>query len=370
LVKPLCDIADRYLKTKEKADGLNEYIVTNFPENSYALRAQKNLIKSYIASGDDVKTQAAVLKLANAFIDFPGQWDAVKRTADMLCDDSRFETATGMYRHLIATYPDDTDNVNWRKGLAIVKVNMGLDVEVENDALAMIADFNDNPELARAVFHIGEEYFFIAENYYKDRQMAEAAPLYQKALNMWELVIDRQDLEAFRSGQLYAFSAWSYYRLGEYIRAVEYFQKVADDWPGYIYGDNVQYMVGQCYESLKRSPDVAMSADEADLRIEAAYVALVERYPEKVFATSACMKLGRLYFGKEQWAEAIVYFEMYRQRQPDHYRFLYMLGQAYENTGDNEPAIAVYEEFLAKAGLNDHFRDEVQQKLDELKGAQ
>jgi len=275
-----------------------------------------------------------------------------------------------MYRHLIESYPDDTDNVNWRKGLAIVKVNMGLDVEVENDALAMIADFNDNPELPRAVFHIGEEYFFIAENYYKDRQMAEAAPLYQKALDIWEMVIDRQDLEAFRSSQLYAFSAQSYYRLGEYIKASEYFENVLDNHPQYIYNTLVQYMVGQCYERLKKAPDVAISIDDIDERIEAAYAAVVERFPEKALATGACMKLGRLYFSKEQWAEAIVYFEMYRQKRPDHYRFLYILGQAYEKIGDNELAIAIYEEYLAKAIEGDRLIEDVQEKLAELKGGQ
>ena len=234
----------------------------------------------------------------------------------------------------------------------------------------MIADFNDDPQLARAVFHIGEEYFFIAENYYKDRQMAEAAPLYQKALDIWEMVIDRDGLEAFRYGQLYGFSAWSYYRLREYIKAVEYFEKIVDDWPGYRYGDNVQYMIGECYEKLKRAPDVAISTDEADLRIEAAYLAVIERYPEKVLASGACMKLGQLYFSKELWFEAIVYFEMFRQRMPEHYWFLCMLGQAYENTGDNELAIAIYEDFLSKAREGDHRIERVQARLAELKGDQ
>jgi len=278
--------------------------------------------------------------------------------------------ATGMYQHLIETYPDDTDIVNWRKGLAIVKVNMGQDVEVVNDALALIADFNDHPELPRAVFHIGEEYYFIAESYYKDKQKAEAAPLYQKALDIWEMVIEREGLEAFRSSQLYGFSGWAYYRLGEYIKAIEYFENILDNQPGYIYITTVQYMVGASYEKLKKAPDVAMSADEADLRIEAAYTAVVENWPEKPLATGACMKLGRLYFAKEQWAEAIVYFEMYRQRRPEHYRFLYMLGQAYEKIGDNELAIAVYEEFLTKAREGDRHIEPVQERLAELKGGQ
>ena len=280
------------------------------------------------------------------------------------------EVNIGMYQHLIETYPDDKDNVNWRKGLAIVKINMSADVEVENDALAMIADFNDDPKLGRAIFHIGEEYFFIAENYYKDRQMAEAGPLYQKALNIWEMVIDRQDLKPFRSGQLYAFSAESYYRLGEYIKAINYFQKVINDWPGYRYGDLVQYMIGVCYEELRDSPDVAMSVDEADLRIEAAYLAVVENWPASSLVTGASMKLGQFYFGKELWAETIVYFEIFRQRRPDHYGVLYPLGQAYENIGDNELAIAIYEEYLAKAKEGDRRIERVQGRLDELKGDQ
>ena len=184
------------------------------------------------------------------------------------------------------------------------------------------------------------------------------------------MVIDREGLEAFRSAQIYGFSAQSYYRLGEYIKAVDCFQKVANDWPEYRYGTIVQYMIGVCYERLKNSPDVAMSADEADKRIEAAYMAVIERYPEKPLATGATLKLGQLYFDKEQWAEAIVYFEMYRQRKPDHYRFLYMLGQAYEKIEANELAIEVYEQFLAKAKQGDRRIERVQARLDELKGGQ
>ena len=129
-------------------------------------------------------------------------------------------------------------------------------------------------------------------------------------------------------------------------------------------------MIGVCYEELTDSPDVAMSVDEADLRIEAAYLAVVENWPEDCLADSACFRLGWLYFGKERWTDAIVYFEMYRQRKPDHYRFLYMLGRAYEKIGDNELAITIYEEYLAKAREGDRRIEDVQARLDELKGGQ
>ena len=174
----------------------------------------------------------------------------------------------------------------------------------------------------------------------------------------------------FRYGQVYTFSAWCYYRLGEYTRAADYFHKVGQDWPGYLHGANAQYMVGVCYELLKNSPDTAISQDAVDERIIAAYEAVVERFPEKLFATGACMKLGQLYFAKEQWAEAIVYLEMYFERRPEHYRTLRILGEAYEKIGDKELAIAVYEQYLAIAGQEDYFRDDVQQKLDDLKGGQ
>ena len=195
-------------------------------------------------------------------------------------------------------------------------------------------------------------------------------PLYQKALNIWEMVIDRQDLEAFRCSQLYGFSGWAYYRLGDYIKAIEYFENILDNNPGYRYITTVQYMVGDSYEKLKKAADVAMSGDEADLRIEAAYLAVVEKWPEKSLADSACYRLGQLYFDKEQWPEVIVYFEMYRPKRPSHYRFLYMLGQAYEKMGDNELAIQVYEDFLTKAREADRRIERVQARLDELKGGQ
>ena len=500
LAKSLCSVADCYIGEKkyDKANELNKYIVSNFPESDEALRAQKNLVKSYIAYNDDPNTETSMEKLSTDFANHPGQSAALRSIAVEYRDEGRYDKAIELYESLIETYPNDQDKIHCQKGLAVSniwhnedvndpntkaaiealvtdfnshsdflytvfrigeeyykkaqklskdstdetagsyfskaieqwqlisqlppingftdkvhyrmaecymyiddydnamvhyrkvvddwpesKYKMGAqkylaiaNINVADDPNAMaqveqlIADFNDSPFLPRIVFHIGEEYFFIAENYYKDRQMAEAVPLYQKALNIWEMVIDREDLDTFRCGQVYTFSAFCYERLGEYIKATDYFQKVANDWPGYKYVIVTLPMVAQCYEKLRRSPDVAMSADEADIRIEAAYLAVIEKYPEKPSGVRALMKLGRFYFERQRWTEAIVYFEMYQQKRPDHYGLLYMLGQAYEKMGDNELAIAIYEEYLAKAREDDQRIELVEARLAELKGDQ
>jgi len=289
LPKSLCSVGDGYIKKGEydKANGLNEYIVSNFPKNTYALRAQKNLIKCYIASGDDEKTNAAVLKLANAFIDFPGQWKVVKRIADMLCDKRKFETATGMYQHLIETYPDDTDLINWRKGLAIVKINMGDDAGVQKILKQIITDFNDSPQLPKAVFQIGEEYYHKA---LKDGNTG-ANNCFSKALIVLKRIIDEMSASAERRATVYFVSAVCYDKLGDYAKAAEHYEKVVETCPDYEFAWNAQFMAARYYEKLGRSGDISKS--EAKTKSTAAYRKLLAKYPNCKAARGVRIKLSK-----------------------------------------------------------------------------
>jgi len=110
---------------------------------------------------------------------------------------------------------------------------------------------------------------------------------------------------------------------------------------------------------------------EANPKIEQAYEAVVEKYPDSKSAPYAALKLGQLNFNRGQWVEAALYFELFRQKSPDDPRLsrvLCNLGRAYEEMGQLDIAIEVYGEFIMMADPNDPRIKEIEARLEELEG--
>ena len=97
--------------------------------------------------------------------------------------------------------------------------------------------------------------------------------------------------------------------MGEYENAIEYYQTVVDNWPDYEHAWSAQYLIGSCYERLRSSGSLPES--EANSKIEQAYEAVVEKYPDCSLVKPALQKLGWLNFKKGQLALAAEYWELF-----------------------------------------------------------
>ncbi|NIT60466.1 MAG: tetratricopeptide repeat protein [Aliifodinibius sp.] len=105
------------------------------------------------------------------------------------------------------------------------------------------------------------------------------------------------------------FTAVCYRRFGEYEKAITHYQKVVDNWPDYQYAWSAQYLIGSCYEKLKYYNSLPES--EADPKIEEAYKAVVEKYPDSAMGPTASLKLGHLNLKRGQKIEAVQYFALF-----------------------------------------------------------
>jgi len=68
-------------------------------------------------------------------------------------------------------------------------------------------------------------------------------------------------------------------------------------------------LIGDCYEGLRDSD--SLSPSEANLKMEYAYMAVLENYPDCSLAPHACLKMAQLSLDRQQRNEAITYFEMF-----------------------------------------------------------
>ncbi|MBW8039064.1 MAG: tetratricopeptide repeat protein [Planctomycetes bacterium] len=316
IARAVWDTAQLYrsLKKYDKANRLYQHVVENWPKPEHAMWAQADLIKSYLALGDDPNAEAAVDKLLADFNDSPLIARAVWDTARLYLGLKKYEKAGQLYQHVIDDYPQAEHAILSQIGAA--KVNALSLIESGNDTAAqeaidiLIADFNDHPDLPEAVFVIGEQYYYKAfEDPNKCRKVKSQENLY-KAKDIWERIA-AQWPESKSIGLKHAqyFSAVCYRRLGQYEKAITYYQQVVDNWPDYQYVWSAQYLIGNCYEKLKDFGSLPES--EASLKMEQAYKAVVEGYPDCAMVPTASLKLGHLNLKRGQKVEAVQYFVLF-----------------------------------------------------------
>ena len=159
-------VADEYrsLDRHEKAFELYGYVVANYAGTQEALWSQMNLAISRV-SFDDPNADAETERLLARNSRDPGMPAAVCWVADQYRRSGRAEKAKNLYDRVMAEYPD-TEYAMWsRMGLVILDIRAVQDNAVEdiNSVIdRLIVDFNDQPELANAVFQIGEQYYYMA----------------------------------------------------------------------------------------------------------------------------------------------------------------------------------------------------------------
>jgi tetratricopeptide (TPR) repeat protein len=231
----------------------------------------------------------------------------------------------------------------------------------------LIADPNDNPDVPDTLFDVGHKYYTKARLKLKDGLGDEVADYYRKAITVWERII-RQLPPSSYTPRAYWCSAVVYSQeLGEYLKGIDYYQQIADNWPNYQYAWHAQFFVGMYYEILRNSG--ALSESEANPKTEQAYQAVVERYPDSKSAPQAALKLGRMNLARRQWVSAAMYFELFREKQPEESgRVVLDLGLAYEEMGEPDLAIQVYTQFIKTADPQDPRIKTSQARLERLQG--
>ena len=130
-------------------------------------------------------------------------------------------------------------------------------------------------------------------------------------------------------------------------------------------------MIGECYEKLRDSGSLPES--EANPKIDEAYVAVIERYPESSVAAHAHLKLADMKSQASQWDEAATYFESFLEKYPQDKRYtrvLYDLARAYEEMGELERAAEIYRILLDIFDPGDSRIETVRAKLENLEGAE
>jgi len=300
-----CLIADEYrrLQKHERACGLYQYVVNNWPGTEHALWSRMGLAISNIHLGDDAATQKAIENLLADFFGDKNIAQAIQEIAQQYNHLQNYEEAQQVHRYVVEVLDTKAKNnrtVGSQAALAASYVALGRDGEALTAIDNLIADFGGHPDLPVVLCRPADAYWEKALLERRQARHDQKKESLRKALMECQRVITQFPETPHTTAEAHHISAECYLLLGDWKKAFHYYQKVIDDWADYELAPHVQFMIGRMYINLKRSG--ALGESDADLLIKDAYEAIVENYPDSPPAKAARSWLD-YYYRKNQGGE-------------------------------------------------------------------
>ena len=378
LAESLYAIAKEYSSPRKfkEAESVYKQLIQLFPDSSYAVealfRAPKIHIFYLIQSGNYTEAQAEIDEFTTDFDKHPALPGVVYWFAKEFEASKTYVEAKSTYQRVAWQYPDSSHAakawVGFYKMDALSLIESGDDTTAKKIIDNLIADFNDHPDLPDAIFELGHKYYTKARLKVKDGLEGQAIDYYRKAIAQWERIIHIWPRCSYAPRAYYCSAVVYSQELGEHLKGIDYYQQIVGNWPDYQYASHAQFLVGKYYEILRNSGRLADS--EANPKIEQAYKAVLEKYPDCKSVPYAALKLGRLSLVRKEWSEAATYFEFFRQKYPKQRdQVLLDLAFAYEKMENLDAALQLYVEFIETADPADPRLQSLIDKLERLKGA-
>lgn len=140
-----------------------------------------------------------------------------------------------------------------------------------------IADYNDHPDMPKAAFEVGEQYYELAWHRRVAGRSEEKEMALREAINVWEKM--SLEIAAYRMvPEAHILAGECYKQLYEYEKAIEHYRTVVDQWPEYEHSWSAQFQIGHLHGKLEQAGVISRAA--AEVEMAAAYQRVVDRYPQ------------------------------------------------------------------------------------------
>ena len=330
-------VAERYwdFGSMDKAVEKYKYVAEHWPSCERAIWANMRQVMARIRLGD---AETAERELGGLLGNFAGHKDLAKVVHEVVEEYRNaglYEEGRGLFAYLLENWDGDSGTaLEFQVGIALESIKLGESEKAEAAIARLIADFNDNPNIAKGLFQIGEEYFY--------------AKKYQKTIELLELIDANYPGRDFPAKNELAYVVASCYkRMRDYDKAIAWYQRSMEEYP------KGKFAVGCCY----RIAMVYMAAKKDYEKAIYWFGQQRARYADKRRGERALAEMGGLYRVKlKDYGKAIECFEEYAREYPDGptlWGCLYELGQSYEALGQRENALAAYEQAYDVSGSMD-----------------
>lgn len=310
-------------------DESHIYVLLNQKEGEQSLSEIQDFIKNHLDKPESL----------NMVNDFVKQYDALKSS-----DPNFLATSLNQSEKAIVA-PTEMD-------LARTGIISLIDSNDHENALyatkGFVAQFKDQPEL------LGKNLCTIAERIYRKGNgshtlgnVEEGDKYYREALQVWGEVRNNVPVSIYTPRAYYASAVVYCQELKEHKEGVKLFETIVDKWPDYQFAWHAQYFIGMYLEQQAASE---IEDPNMRVRIVDAYQKVLSKYPDSKSVPDAVQRLGQIYLLENNWAQAAIYYEVYRKQYLSNYednvRALRNLANCYEKIGAAELALDVYIELL------------------------
>jgi TolA-binding protein len=283
--------------------AIANYTLATWPENDWAVWAERDLATVAIERGDDPNTQAAVDRLAVDYADRKDTPAALTFLADQCFELDKFGQADQIYKYICDHWPGDKQAVLAGANRARVRIATGDDTAAEALFQKVVADYPNHPDLPNAILLVGQGYFERALAFIKEastvteegyqKKVPEAAQIQlRKALAKWgPLTTDVSVSNTPSALEAQHYTILAYYQLDEYQNVLEHCAKLMDKWPDSERTRQVYPLMAKVYRQQIREGKIP--EEEGLAATEQIRNRLLERYPDSPAAGPARKALER-----------------------------------------------------------------------------
>ena len=286
------DQCRRDLGNYDAARKLYEGLLARYPESTQAMRAQRGIVNIDIKAGNYEAAEAGVKTILARYANHDDLPQAFYWLGNDYLNARQDDKAAQCYQYVIDNRPDSNAVMSSWAGMGRVHVRRGDDQAALDVIDMMITDFNDNPEVATAVFQIGEEYYNRAYGELNQGRQLDSEESFRGAIRVWERVIsETPNANSTTMAHAHYFSALCHRELGDRGKAIEYFQETVSRWPGYRFSWNAQFLIARSFEELVRRKEIPPG--DAAVMIRYACQEIITEYPDCLAVKAAGDMLKR-----------------------------------------------------------------------------
>jgi tetratricopeptide (TPR) repeat protein len=304
---------------------------------------------SRIAALDLAGAEAELGNLLSGFAGHEKLGEVVHEVVEEYRDAGLYEESRGLFAYLLENWDETPDTMlELQVGVALQSIKLNELDKADAAVAKLIADYNDHPRIGKALFQIGEQYFY-ASNHLKTIQL----------LQLIETSYPQQEFPA--RNEVPFVLATCYKRVHELDKAIEYYAKTIERYPDSRYAAWCPYNLGWIYNQVKDDYEKAIYWYQQQRRL----------YPDSNYASWALFDVQCIYiYMLEDYAKGAETCREYLDQYPnglDSWGSLSNLALCREKLGDKAKAIEALLEAHEKA-KNDGLRNEVLERIHRLQG--
>jgi len=239
------NVAQEYLQfgSTHKAYEKFKYILEHWPGSERGVWARTGMVMSRVKAMDFEAAEAELWELLDKYSmdkELPaGMHEIVEEYRNV----GAYDTGRELFGWLLKNWQQgDKTMLELQVGVALQSIKLGELDKADAAVAKLIADYNDNQNLAKGLFQIGEEYYGQAFLYKSKGVGTKSEKCFRKALAVWQQVISGSATCA-RRPEAYFLSGVSYSQLGEYEKAMEFYQEFVNNWPEHRLAPDAKFMI-------------------------------------------------------------------------------------------------------------------------------